>query len=312
MIEENDHSRFQFSADKDEPEAVLQDELRELKIEKLGQRVTLLTILIPCMIGVILLITYLDIKDRVARSYDTGAIGVQKLSKDLASKFSSLSLEQAKIRDIQDKKLPELEKSAAFLTSRLAKLQQSMTQLTASTVNRDELTRVVENLTDKIADIPQGLKPDFEALALVDNQIVEDARRVSDDIKTLSGSMAEINTRIDTVRKEIETLSEKAIDKDDLELALKLKEIGYRQSLLDKTALLEKEIQAIRKEVNGLLKGTSGSSGVAPATQPSSPVSQKPATESETQKPATDKPKSSSESKPATIESGGIVEQTIE
>ena len=68
--------------------------------------------------------------------------------------------------------------------------------------------------------------------------------------------MAEIDTRIDTIKKEVETLSEKAIDKDDLELALKLKEIGYRQSLLDKTALLEKEIKAIRKEVKDLQKNT--------------------------------------------------------
>ncbi|MBW1865583.1 MAG: hypothetical protein JRI64_08145, partial [Deltaproteobacteria bacterium] len=293
----NDNSRFQFSADEDEPEAILQDELRELKIEKLGHRVTLLTVLIPCMIGVILVITYLDIKDRVTRSYDTGAIGVEKLSKDLASKFSSLSLEQAKINDILAKKLPELEKSAAFLKSRLTKLQKSMTQMTASTISRDELTRVTENLTNKVADIPQGLKPDFEALALVDNQIVEDSRRISGDIKILSDNMAEIDTRVDTIRKEIETFSEKAVDKDELELTLKLKEIGYRQSLLDKTALLEKDIQAIRKEVKDLQKVNSGSSSAAPVTQPSSPVSQKPASET---------------IKPATIESDGIVEQTIE
>ena len=297
MIEENDNSRFQFSADEDEPEAILQDELRELKIEKLGHRVTLLTVLIPCMIGVILVITYLDIKDRVTRSYDTGAIGVQKLSKDLASKFSSLSLEQAKINDILAKKLPELDKSAAFLKSRITKLQKSMTQMTASTINRDELTRVTKNLTNKVADIPQSMKPDFEALALADNRIVEDARRLSDDIKMLSDSMAEIDTRINTIRKELETVSEKTIDKDELELTLKLKEIGYRQALLDKTALLEKEIQAIREEIKGLQKVNSGSSSVAPATQPSSPVSQKPASKT---------------TKPATIESDGIVEQTIE
>ncbi len=47
MIEENDNSRFQFSANEDEPEVIHQNELRELKIEKLGQRVTLLTFLIP-------------------------------------------------------------------------------------------------------------------------------------------------------------------------------------------------------------------------------------------------------------------------
>jgi chromosome segregation ATPase len=302
MNEENDNSRFQFSADGEEPEAILQDELRELKIEKLGQRVTLLTILIPCMIGVILVITYLDIKDRVTRSYDTGAIGVQKLSKDLASKFSSLSLEQAKIKDIQAKKLPELEKSAAYLKSRIAKLHESMSQMTASAINRDELTRVTKTLTDMVADIPQDLKPDFEALALADNRIVEDFSQISKDFKILSDSMMEIDTRINTIRKEIETLGEKAIGKDDLELALKLKEIGYRQSLLEKTALLEKEIQALRKEVKDLQKNNSGSSGAVTATPP--PVPQKPVSEIETNKPATDKP--------AKVEAGGIVEQTID
>lgn len=312
MIEENDNSRFQFSADEEEPEAILQDELRELKIEKLGQRVTLLTILIPCMIGIILVITYLDIKDRVTRSYDTGAIGVQKLSKDLASKFSSLSLEQAKIKDIQANKLPELEKSAAFLKSRLTKLQESMTQLSASTISKDELTRVTKTLTKNIADIPQSLKPEFEALALTNDRLSEDYRKLSSDIKVLSEGMAEINIRISTISKEIETIGEKSIDRDELELALKLKEIGYRQSLLDKTALLEKEIQTLRKELKDLQKSNSGSSTMAPATQSPSPVSQKPVSENETQKPATGKSESRLEPKPATGESGNIVEQTIE
>jgi chromosome segregation ATPase len=312
MIQENDNSRFQFSADDDEPEAILQDELRELKIEKLGQRVTLLTILIPCMIGVILVIAYLDIKDRVTRTSSTGAIGVQKLSKDLASKFSSLSLEQAKIKEVQAKKLPELDKSAAFLKSKLTKLQKTMTQMSASTISRDELTRVAENLNDKIADIPQALKPDFEALTRVDDQMVADARRLSDEFKALSDSMAALDMGIDSIRKEIETLSEKAIDKDDLELSLKLKEIGYRQSLLEKTGLLEKEIKALKKDIQALQKQTGRSTSTAPTQQPTPPVPSKPATENKTNNPATEKTENKSESKPGTIESDGIEEQTIE
>jgi len=303
-MEENNNSRFQFRADEDEPEAILQDELRELKIEKLGHRVTLLTILIPCMIGVILVITYLDIKDRVTRSYDTGAIGVQKLSKDLASKFSSLSLEQAKINDIQAKTIPELEKSAAFLKSRITKLQKSMSQVTASTISRDELTRVAENLSNKITDIPQELKPDFDALTRADEQMAEDTQRMSDELKLLSDSMAEIDNRLASIRKKIETVGENTVKRDELELALKLKEIGYRQSLLDKTAILEKDIQALRKEVKDLKKSNISSSNAAPTTPPPLPISQKPASGNESTKPAGDKP--------VTMESGGIVEQTID
>ena len=303
-MEDNSDTRFHLSADNDEPEAILQDELRELKIEKLGQRVTLLTILIPCMIGVILVITYLDIKDRVTRTYDTGAIGVQKLSKDLASKFSSLSLEQAKINDIQAKTIPELEKSAAFLKSRITKLQKSMTQVTDSTISRDELTRVAKNLSNKIADIPQDLKPDFDALTRADEQMAEDTQRMSDELKLLSDSMAEIDNRLASIRKKIETVGENTVKRDELELTLKLKEIGYRQSLLDKTAILEKDIQALRKEVRDLKKSNISSSNAAPATPPPLPISQKPASGNESTKPAGDKP--------VTMESGGIAEQTID
>jgi chromosome segregation ATPase len=299
MIEENENSRFQFSANEDEPETLLHDELRELKIEKLAQRVTLLTILIPCMVGIILVIAYLDIKDRVTRSYDTGTIGVQKLSKDLASKFSSLSLEQAKIKDIQANKIPDLEKSAAFLKSRITKLQESMTQISDSSIDKDELARVSKALTDKLSALQQELKPDVEALVLNHNQLVEDSHKITNDIRSLSENMAEMDVKINTIRKEIMTLSESFINKDDLELALKLKEIGYRQSLLDKTALLEKEIQTLQKEVKALQKTRSASPAEAPATQPPSPASPKPVSEIETNKPTPSEP-------------GGIVEQTIE
>ncbi len=140
----------------------------------------------------------------------------------------------------------------------------------------------------------------FEALTLVDDQMVNDARRMSDELKTLSDNMTALDVGIDSIQKEIETLSEKTVDKDDLEFSLKLKEIGYRQSLLDKTAILEKEIKSLRKELKALQKKTSSSTGTAPPRQPSPPVSQKPV------------PENKSESKPGTIESGGIEEQTIE
>ncbi|RLB96073.1 MAG: hypothetical protein DRH90_24945, partial [Deltaproteobacteria bacterium] len=76
MEENRTPSTFKLGGDDQENDAVMQAELQELKIEKLGQRVMLLAILIPCMIGVILIISYLDIKDRVKRTQSTGTIGV--------------------------------------------------------------------------------------------------------------------------------------------------------------------------------------------------------------------------------------------
>ena len=109
MEEDLTPSSFKLGGDDRENDAVMQAELQELKIEKLSQRVLLLTILIPCMIGIIVVVSYLDIKGRVSRTQSTGTIGVQKLSKEMESRFSSLSLEQAKLEEVQAKKIPLLD-----------------------------------------------------------------------------------------------------------------------------------------------------------------------------------------------------------
>ena len=130
-----------------------------------------------------------------------------------------------------------------------------------------------------------------------------DMERVFNSLTGLSGVPSTGVFPAINVSEDPETIYVRAelpgINKDDLELALKLKEIGYRQSLLDKTALLEKEIQTLQKEVKALQKTSSASPAEAPATQPPSPASPKPVSEIETNKPTPREP-------------GGIVEQTIE
>ena len=316
-MEEDQSPTFKISGD-DEPEDDRQDELRDMKMEKLGHRVTLLTVLIPCMIGIIGVIAYLDIKDRVSRSQDTGAIGVQKLSKDLASKFSSLSLEQAKIKDIQAKKIPQLEKDAAFLRSKITNLQKSMTQMSQSTISRDELGRVVDNLVQKVNEaIPEGITTDLEilkseltALREVDDQIVAQGVQRQATIASLTNSLSQIKADMDGLRQEVASLGDTAIDKGELELALKLKEIGYRQLLLDKTKQLEQKIQLLDKQIQKLKADQKASSGVA-APKPTSQT-QKPATPKPEQPAPQSKPGTPSNAQPADVESGGIVEQTIE
>jgi chromosome segregation ATPase len=314
-MEEEQSPTFKISGN-DEPEDIRQDELHDLKVEKLGHRVTLLTVLIPCMILVIGIIAYLDIKDRVTRSQDTGAIGVQKLSKDLASKFSSLSLEQAKINDIHAKKLPQLEKDAAFLRTKLANLQKSLTQMSQSMINRDELGRVVDNLVQKVNDaMPEGITTDVEnlksnlaALSEVDDQIVADGNQRQATIASLTNSLSEIKSDVDTIRQDMANIGDRAIDKGELELALKLKEIGYRQLLLDKTKQLEQEIQLLAKKLEKLKTDQKQSSGAAapkPTTQQAvKPKPEQPASQNNAGAPSNDKP--------TNTEPGGIVEQTIE
>jgi hypothetical protein len=191
-MDEDKSKTFTIGGDDRDNDSVMQTELQELKIEKLSQRVMLLTILIPVMIGVILIISYLDIKDRVKRTQSSGTIGVQKLSKDLDSKFSSLSLEQAKLKEVHDKKLPALEKNDAFLQTRLKKVQTSIKDLEATKIERDELTRVADGLHAQVETLTEHEHSELDAFAMTDEELTAK----TDALATQVGDMANAYTQL--------------------------------------------------------------------------------------------------------------------
>jgi len=281
MDEEHTSKSFKIGGDDQDNDAAMHNELQELKIDKLSQRVMLLTILMPCMIGVILIISYLDIKDRVKRTQSTGTIGVQKLSKDLDSKFSSLSLEQAKLKEVHDKKLPALEKSAAFLQTRLKKVQASIKNLEASNIKQAELTQAVNNqLNARLERLMEHKHDELIAFDVADQELYAKTETLAKQVREMADAYGSFSEKLTELEKALADLSASQISKEELDLALKLKEIGFRQEMLDVTDSMGKKIDTLKKQVDQLKKQQAAS----PAPQPKpAPVEKKPeATKTET------------------------------
>ena len=273
MEEDRTPSTFKIGGDDQENDAVMQTELQELKIEKLGQRVMLLTILIPCMIGIIIIISYLDIKDRVNRTQSTGTIGVQKLSKDLDSKFSSLSLEQAKLKETHDKKLPALEKNAAFLQTRLKKVQASIKVLEASKIERDELAKVANELNARFSIVAEHEHNELEAFSIADEDLNAKSEALSKQVGEMTETYSRLSEKLTELQQALSDVSTTKIDKSELDLALKLKEIGFRQEILDAAGTTGKKIDALQKQIDHLKKARA----TTPVAQPEpAPTENKP------------------------------------
>ena len=267
-MDEDKSKTFTIGGDDRENDTVMQTELQELKIEKLSQRVMLLTILIPCMIGVILIISYLDIKDRVKRTQSSGTIGVQKLSKDLDSKFSSLSLEQAKLKEVHDKKLPALEKSAAFLQTRLKKVQTSIKNIEASKIERDELTQVTDGLHAQVETLMEHEHSELDAFAMADEELAAKTEALATQVGDMASAYTQLSEKLIELETAISDLSDTMIGKEELDLALKLKEIGFRQEMLDVTGTLGKRIDALQKQIDQLKKNRTATAAPPPAPSP--------------------------------------------
>ena len=82
MIDDEEYSSFKFDGD-DEPDSeqtIYQEEAKDRRVEKLSHRVTIISILVPVLLGVVFYIAYRDITSRVSQSQDTGAMEIQNLS----------------------------------------------------------------------------------------------------------------------------------------------------------------------------------------------------------------------------------------
>lgn len=97
------------------------EEINTLKIDKLSNRVTIISIIIPCLIGVILVFGYLDIKERVTDVDITKQSQYEKISRQLEEKLNALDVKIAQNKYDLDNALPALEKKTTAIEGQMTK-----------------------------------------------------------------------------------------------------------------------------------------------------------------------------------------------
>ena len=163
MNDSDDSARFTIRDQDNAPDSIYVTDADNLRLEKLGSRVTLITILIPCLLVVVLAVAYLDIKHRVTRTQTSGSMGVQNLSKDLESRFSSLSLKQAKLEQAFTDFSDKMDTATASLTVNLKKAATDVKQVAETKLDRSAMKGVTAK-ADEANNAVAELKKDLAAL----------------------------------------------------------------------------------------------------------------------------------------------------
>jgi hypothetical protein len=104
------------------PSSLYLKERSELKIDKLSNRVTIISVMLPVLIGAVLFFIYLDIKDQVMDVDLSKNNQVEYLTRQSEEKLNALDMRIAKNRFDLDEKLPLLEKKGQALENQVAKL----------------------------------------------------------------------------------------------------------------------------------------------------------------------------------------------
>ncbi|MBU1194949.1 MAG: hypothetical protein KKE62_10115 [Proteobacteria bacterium] len=185
------------------------EEINTLKIDKLSNRVTIISIIIPCLIGAILLFAYLDMKERVVDADLNKQTQYEKISRQLEEKLNALDVKIAKNRYDLDSSVPALEKKNLALEGQLTK------KADAGTIQKqiEKLeTRVTENTNQSVVMNEKtlaALKETRDRFDKTAKQIKEDITLFKDEFDARLLELSEYEQQIGTLRKDFSLLDKK-------------------------------------------------------------------------------------------------------
>ena len=266
----DDSKQFNFDGIEDEEYAgeLYREEVKDLRVEKINQRVTIITILIPCLIGVVLYIAYRDLTGRVTKSEFTGSKEVQALSEELEKKFSDLAAQNAAFQAALNAKITSIEKTTKGLNATLKninasvqklkqnenKTQASLKAIRVSKVDKKEQAAAVAKINKTMAP----LRKELDALA----PISKDVRLLSSELKTLEkntkseseshkASLTKTKNDLIQIQNSLAILGDQKIDKASLQALLELESLKAKKH---NELAIEQAVEAIEKRLDALLE----------------------------------------------------------
>ncbi|MBF0301424.1 MAG: hypothetical protein HQK73_00140 [Desulfamplus sp.] len=181
--------------------ALYKEEINSRKIERLGSRITITSILLPCLTVAMLVYGYLDIKERVIAVHNSDQIQVDVVAKEVEAKLNALEVDIARIKFSFEKDIPELKQQTIAI-------QDEVTLLAGIKPDKEKTEKNIELLKasiDKIADQYQGAlhildRTNQETLDIVNEKTKELESLVKSDVESVKTMRADIDAKIQALK----------------------------------------------------------------------------------------------------------------
>ena len=203
------------------------EEINTLKIDKLSNRVTIISIIIPCMISAIIIFAYLDMKERVVDVDLTKQNQVERISQQLEEKFNALDVKIAKNKFDLENKLPEFDKKNISLEGQIAKL-------TSTKADTQTIKNKFTKLEKRVANNANQDKVTIQTIERINKQT----------LSTIKKNQNQFNKTAKKIKHEIK-LFKKEFDARLLELSDYEQQIG---ELRMNVSLLDKKFKALQQD----------------------------------------------------------------
>jgi hypothetical protein len=244
----DENSKFKMQTDDEKPDFQSQEDIDNFQLEKLNKRVTRISILILGLIVVVSLAVYLDLKKSISLTDSAGIIGVKALSKDLQSKFSSLSIRQANLEDDLTKRIEAIEKSTASIQANMNKVTTAINQIrSARKTDNEKFEGSTTTLDKKLSLLSGDLETMASNLKNIDNT-------VNNQLESLSQMIGSAKKDLVNIRADIDSVKSFTIDKKTVDVLLKNQQEAYQLALQKITSNLEGKIDSVENKLKEMEK----------------------------------------------------------
>ncbi len=241
---EKEPKKFEMQLDDESQDFQIQEEIDDTKVEKLNKRVTRISIIIPCLMVIIILAAYFDLRKNLSSLNTIGNMGVQSLSKELESRFSSLSIKQANLEESTAKKIGELQKTIASLQAETKEATTAIRYIRSARKSDNKHTESAINAIDKKLDLfPKDLNKISSDVKKLEQSLTEQLTSISKFINSSKNDLQKINSDISSLK------SSKA-DRTALKDQQKVYQLALRQmskNLEDRLSSLENMVKKLDK-----------------------------------------------------------------
>jgi len=261
MIDDEEYSSFKFNGD-DEPDSeqtLYQEEIKDRRVEKLSHRVTIISILIPVLIGVVFYISYRDITSRVSQSQDTGEMEIQNLSTQLEENFAALSVKYGDLEAALTQKLAALEKVDKAMKNNLKKAEDTVAKINATKATKKDQQQAIAKIDKALNPIRQELK----AIKSVTTELQARDNDLKQQLSTLSANTDKTLKELGTIPKELtaiqtdlSSLSSRMLNKDALQLELLKARKNFQRDLELTKSVIDKRLASMLRKIKDLEKLT--------------------------------------------------------
>jgi len=269
-MNDNDVSKYNIPIDEESPDSQFQEDIEEHQAIKLNKRITRMSILIISLTGAIILFAYIDLKKNLFKINRSGNTEIQTLSKGMQSKFSSLSLQQAKFEEILAKAIAPLENTVKSLKVNLKETSTAIKYIrSARKTDNKKTVDAIEATNKTLASVSQKL----ETLASDMDQVNQ---KYKNEFSGLSRMTTGMEHHIQKIQADLYTLSSSQLDKKGLDIELSNERKMFQKTLAQLKNNIESQLSIIEKKIRELEKIKVSSEEQKPVTQKNAPPSQLP------------------------------------